>query len=72
VGFGGNSGGQLGLGDNVERNIPTAIPALGTSTVDTVESCAAGNFHNLCRKLDGSWLVWGLNYDGNLGLVGRL
>ena len=44
------------------RNTPTAITALGTD----VETCVAGNYHNLCRKTDGTWLGWGYNFYNQL------
>jgi hypothetical protein len=47
LGFGYNNGGQLGLGDTSKRYTPTALPALGTSTV---ESCVLGDYHTLCKK----------------------
>jgi alpha-tubulin suppressor-like RCC1 family protein len=62
--FGSNSYGQLRLGDTNPRNTPTAITALGTD----VETCVAGNYHNLCRKTDGTWLGWGYNFYNQLGL----
>ena len=48
LGFGSNGNGQLGLGDNLDRNTPTAITALGTGIV---ESCAMAGAHTtICKK----------------------
>ena len=47
LGFGYNNFGQLGLGDTSDRSSPTAITALGTGTV---ESCALGESHSMCKK----------------------
>jgi hypothetical protein len=50
LGFGSNAYGQLGVGDKSPVwSSPTAITALGTSTV---ESCALGilSYHTLCKK----------------------
>jgi hypothetical protein len=47
LGFGSNDDGQLGLGDTSDKSTPTAIHALGTGTV---ESCALGDFHTMCKK----------------------
>lgn len=60
-GFNGN--GELGLGDNTARLVPTQIPSL-TGVVEI----AAGNSHALARKADGTVLSWGLGTSGQLGL----
>jgi alpha-tubulin suppressor-like RCC1 family protein len=49
-----NSSGQLGLGDNTDRNLPTQI---GTAT--NWESMATGTFHTLARRSDGTLWAWG-------------
>jgi hypothetical protein len=47
LGFGSDGSGQLGVGDTLSWNYPTAITALGTGTV---ESCALGRSHTICKK----------------------
>jgi hypothetical protein len=64
VGFGRNLYGQLGLGDTSYRYTPTAITGLGTSTVE----CVVGYYHTLCKKTDGTWVGFGDNFLGQLGL----
>jgi hypothetical protein len=47
LGFGHNTYGQLGVGDTTVRSSPTDITALG---IGTVESCALGFSHAICKK----------------------
>jgi alpha-tubulin suppressor-like RCC1 family protein len=59
-----NNEGLLGLGDTTSRTTPTLVTALGTDT----ESCVSGSSFSLCRKTDGTWVGFGSNYYGQLGL----
>ena len=55
--FGDNGDGQLGLGDNTNRNIPTTLGSLGGTPVQL----ALGNLHS-CAVLDTSETkCWGWN-----------
>ncbi|KUK47510.1 MAG: Uncharacterized protein XD74_1891 [Actinobacteria bacterium 66_15] len=60
--WGYNSAGQLGLGDTVNRVVPTQV---GTDT--DWASVTAGNSHTLAIKDDGTLWAWGRNYFGQLG-----
>ena len=40
--FGRNDDGELGLGDNIDKNVPTLIPNL-----NNVTSISLGEFHSL-------------------------
>jgi alpha-tubulin suppressor-like RCC1 family protein len=65
--WGGNYAGQLGVGDRVDRAVPSLV-GTGYATV------AAGWGHVLAVKTDGSLWAWGENASGELGLgdtVGR-
>lgn len=60
--WGGNALGQLGLGDNAARNLPTAVPGI----TDAVELQV--NAYNTCvRNGDGTVQCWG---QSNVGQVG--
>ena len=65
-----NSDGQLGLGDNVDRNIPTEI----TSAIaplfypNKIVYIAAGNSHTIFLTDEGKVWVCGKNSEGQLGL----
>ena len=62
-GWGSNSHGQLGLGDTVDRLIPTAV-----SGISNAVAVAAGGRHSLILLADGSVLAFGDNAFGQLGL----
>jgi len=61
--WGDNAYGELGLGDIVNRLVPTQI---GSAT--DWASIAAGHQHVLAIKADGTLWAWGLNDHGQLGL----
>lgn len=56
-----NNYGQLGLGDNVNKN---SLVQVGSSTWTKV---AAGYYHTVAIKSDGTLWSWGANYTGQLG-----
>ena len=57
--------GQLGLGDNDNRNVPTVVRGLGG-----VVAVEAGHAHSLALARDGTLRSWGSSYHGQLGLGG--
>ncbi|HHD62825.1 MAG TPA: hypothetical protein ENK96_00345 [Desulfobulbaceae bacterium] len=59
--WGDNQSGELGLGDNAERNTPARV---GTWAWQTM---AAGDFYSFAIRSDGSLWSWGYNH-GTLGL----
>lgn len=62
--FGHNSGGALGLGDNVPRNVPTLIPNLPQN----IREVYAGAYVSFFLTNDGVVYACGTNPAGHLGL----
>ena len=60
--WGYNGQGQLGLGDNEDRTIPTQV---GTDT-DWTE-VAAGDYHTCATRIEHTLWCWGYNPYGQLG-----
>lgn len=68
-GWGWNIYGELGVGDNYNKNVPTIITgALGSKTVKAI---AAGQNHSLALTTDGKVYSWGQNNYGQLGTSGN-
>jgi E3 ubiquitin-protein ligase HERC3 len=71
--WGGNSNGQLGLGDTRDRGVAPsdmgdALPAVSLGTGRTAKMIATGQIHS-CALLDnGTVKCWGLNDSGALGI----
>jgi hypothetical protein len=61
--WGGNSNGQLGLGDTESRNRPTQV-GVASNWVQVV----AGSDHTAALDADGNLYTWGWNRYGQLGL----
>ncbi len=60
--WGYNYYGELGLGDTIDRHIPTPIAGLtGIKAVD------AGEWHSIALKNNGTVWSWGNNFNGQLG-----
>jgi alpha-tubulin suppressor-like RCC1 family protein len=57
-----NDNGQLGLGDQVKRSVPTQI-GKDTNWV----GIWAGKYHAVALKTDGTLWAWGRNSEGQLG-----
>src|SRR5690625_1129447 len=64
--WGGNSNGQLGLGNSDSQPIPERV-----LTPFSFESVAAGHAHTLGIAEDGRLFAWGRNSEGQLGLGDR-
>ncbi|MGW5780732.1 RCC1 domain-containing protein [Streptomyces sp. NPDC003863] len=60
--WGRNDVGQLGNGDNVDRNTPQKVPGL-----DDVVAVTAGCLHTLALTAEGTVKAWGHNTNGQLG-----
>ena len=58
-----NERGQLGLGDQVNRNTPVENSALADVKAST---CIAGDTFFLCQKTDNSWIGWGGQGGGSV------
>ena len=64
--WGGNSFGQLGLGDGLDQqHSPQRVNVLDSRRVSTI---ACGAYHTLALAADGSVIVFGLNTKGQLGV----
>jgi len=62
-GIGGNGDGQLGIGTYPSiQLVPVAIASLSGIT-----ALAAGDYHSLALKSDGTVWAWGLNTNGQVG-----
>lgn len=69
--FGNNEYGQLGLGDNMNTNIPTLIPTFDNliySSAEKVINISCGEAHSLALTNFGQIYAFGINYHGGLGL----
>jgi len=62
--FGDNSTGQLGTTTNSGTALPNPVPK---QVLTNVIAIAAGAFHAMALKADGSLWTWGYNWDGELG-----
>ena len=62
-GFGNNFYGQLGLGDNNDRNVPILI-----MTDKTIRKIVRGEYHTFILKESGEMFAFGYNAYGQLGL----
>jgi len=65
--WGANSSGQAGNG-LAESSLPAEVlPPVGVSRLQDVEGVAAGPFHSLAWRTDGTLLAWGRGNAGQLG-----
>jgi len=60
--WGANGNGQLGVGDDVDRLLATAV------TGGTWRSIAGGSRHSCGIRVDGTLWCWGVNVHGQLGV----
>jgi alpha-tubulin suppressor-like RCC1 family protein/uncharacterized protein YkwD/plastocyanin/thiol-disulfide isomerase/thioredoxin/uncharacterized membrane protein YphA (DoxX/SURF4 family) len=66
--WGYNYGGQLGDGTTTTRLTPVQVSGpMGTGTLGGVVAIAAGYYHSLALRSDGSVWAWGSNGYGQLG-----
>ncbi len=65
-GFGDNSAGQLGLGDNDDRAIPTEISHSNLSG-KTISKIAVGAQNSMVIATDGTVFIWGNGGNGEMG-----
>ncbi len=68
--WGDNYYGQLGDGTNVTRLTPVQVMLADGTALSDVIAIAAGAYHTLAMKSDGSVWAWGYNYYGQLGMGG--
>jgi alpha-tubulin suppressor-like RCC1 family protein len=64
--WGKNEYGQLGDGTTTQRTSPVQITGVATGDYNWV-AVAAGHYHSLALKADGSLYAWGRNNAGQLG-----
>jgi alpha-tubulin suppressor-like RCC1 family protein len=65
-GFGSNKDGQLGLGDFVDRSIPTEISHANLSG-KTISEIAVGAQNSMVITNDGTVFIWGRGGNGEMG-----
>jgi T5SS/PEP-CTERM-associated repeat protein len=61
--WGSNNNGQLGDGTTTNRSSPVMVAGLD----DVMTAVAAGYYHSLALKWDGTVWTWGNNFNGQLG-----
>jgi alpha-tubulin suppressor-like RCC1 family protein len=66
--WGYNAYGQLGDGTTMERLTPVQVTVEGGSPLTGVVAVAAGSWHSLALKSDGTVWTWGYNLQGQLGI----
>lgn len=64
--WGSNVYGQLGNGKNFDRYSPVQVTAAG-KPITSVRAIAAGAYHSLALRSDGTVWAWGYNVHGELG-----
>mmetsp|Transcript_30194 Transcript_30194/g.85273 ORF Transcript_30194/g.85273 Transcript_30194/m.85273 type:complete len:798 (-) Transcript_30194:182-2575(-) len=59
---------ELGVGDNMDRVLPQAIPSLQGKQIVSAAACG---YHSMAVTADGHLYAWGLNNYGQLGQPSR-
>jgi alpha-tubulin suppressor-like RCC1 family protein len=67
--WGGNHFGELGNGTTTDSSTPVQVmdPNDPSGYLSGVQAIAAGSFHSLALKNDGTVWAWGGNFAGQLG-----
>ncbi len=66
--WGFNTNGRLGDGTTTDRWTPVqVVGAGGAGTLGDITALAAGRYHSLAQRRDGTVWTWGYNGDGQLG-----
>jgi alpha-tubulin suppressor-like RCC1 family protein len=65
--WGVNQYGQLGDGTTIARPYPARVQFADGSTLTNVVAVAAGDYHTLALRSDGTVWAWGYNWYGQLG-----
>lgn len=65
--WGGNGGGQLGNGTQIDSQLPVSVEGLPDPARTPVIRLATGDLHSLALLRDGSVWAWGQFIKGNLG-----
>lgn len=66
--WGTNDGGQLGIGVvGGIKTTPMLVAGIGSASLDRVIAIAAGSFHTIALRADGTVAAWGDDTDGQLG-----
>jgi alpha-tubulin suppressor-like RCC1 family protein len=66
--WGGNTNGQLGIGNKMPKTAPVQIVSLDPSLGPRVTAIEAAANYSLARRAGGSVVAWGANTNGQLGL----
>lgn len=72
--WGDNWAGHLGNGTSNHSTVPVQVLTAVNQPLKDVVEISAGQYHSVALRADGTVLVWGHNYDGQLGTednVGR-
>jgi alpha-tubulin suppressor-like RCC1 family protein len=70
--WGFNGDGELGNGGSISSLVPVAVNVGGILAGKTVANLSAGALHNLATCTDGTFITWGYNGDGELGIGSKV